>query len=1377
MASSSAKNEQDMTDPQVMEREDSKLSLSHMGRDHMIQLCRKQRALLRTCREILDANGIAYDGLFGADDNDLFSVRSVPKKQAVLEDGAAFFERVRDLMTDGKGLSAVQHMEVRFTDLTVYAYRAQKTGAPSTVASFFLDLLMKPCMTKVAVPLIDNVSGVFKPGRFTLVLGPPGAGKTTLMKTLSNKLKGANLKKTGSILYNGEPVTTTKFLVKKLVGYVDQVDCHVPALTVEETFNLAFQGMGGNVVGMSRDMGDKEELKAFGQEVGSKVHVILKLLGLEHVKDTIVGDDMLRGVSGGQKKRVTLGEMLCAKFNALFLDEISTGLDSASTLDITRVLKNVCQVFQSTTVVSLLQPAPEVYEQFEDILLMSSGTIIYHGPREEILPYFESLGYVCPPRKDVADFLQELTSKGGASFLMPAEERERQHIPAPPTTSAEFTERWRGTKMHAQMREDLAAPWPETVVLSEAKTEFVQSFASSTKMCLNMFFTLAKRDPKQVRVKIIQNTVMSMVIGALFSGLEDDNVSGRMGLFFLSILMNSMGSFAQMPTLFDMRAVFYKQRDASCYPTLAYKVAYLAINVPSDIVCVIIFSSIVYWWTGLTDDAGGLHFFFFAGVLFLTQQAMTQFFLTIVAFFPNYMIASSSSAVLLLFMILFSGYVKAPSDIPVYWLWLYYVDPVSWALTCLAQNEFQSDKFSAVTPSGVTQGDVVLDMFGFQTDSNWKWFGVAFLAGFFFVFLFLNTLGYHVMRYTPIQAGGVSLENARHGRTEGEKKSSVLPFQKCSLAWKDLSYSVDLPTKTGGHRDTLELLHEISGFGLPGTLTALMGSSGAGKTTLLDVLAGRKTGGHISGDIFMNGHPLDRLTFKRISGYVEQTDIHSPHSTVKESLIFSARLRLPRDVAYADLQTFVEDTLETLELAEVQDFAVEGLSPEQKKRVTIGVELVSNPSIIFLDEPTSGLDSRAAMLVVQAMQRLAQMGRLVICTIHQPSSNIFESFDSLLLLKRGGRTVFFGELGKESCNLIAFLRPVPGTQSIQDGQNPAAWMLDQIGAGTGGGGAVDFADWYNASTLRASAEEALAKSGMTSPGDAEKLVFKEKYAASFRTQFQICVAKSFRNYWRSPSYNAVRLMFGAFVAFLFGTCFWQSTWDEFTSAFNLIAVIYITILFMGIVTMMSILPVTACERAVFYREQASNMYRPAIYGIAAQLAEVPYLILTSIVFLSIFYWSVGLRADAAAYFWYQAIFLLHMANLAMLGQLLVCALPDQPTAQVLCSLLGNLMGNFAGFVQTADQIPVALQFMYWINPLHYTFETIIVTQFHGDTTQVSTTINGQATSIGMEQFVSEQFPDMSYDNRFFNLGVMIGFHIVFRVGTVLALTYINYLKR
>ncbi|KAG2502582.1 hypothetical protein JM16_009636, partial [Phytophthora kernoviae] len=250
-------------------------------------------------------------------------------------------------------------------------------------------------------------------------------------------------------------------------------------------------------------------------------------------------------------------------------------------------------------------------------------------------------------------------------------------------------------------------------------------------------------------------------------------------------------------------------------------------------------------------------------------------------------------------------------------------------------------------------------------------------------------------------------------------------------------------------KQTIDLLKGISGFALPGTITALMGSSGAGKTTLMDVIAGRKTGGSIKGQVLLNGHPATDLAIRRATGYCEQMDIHSDASTFREALTFSAFLRQDADVPDSQKYDSVNECLDLLDLHPIANQIIRGSSTEQMKRLTIGVELAAQPSVLFLDEPTSGLDARSAKLIMDGVRKVADTGRTIICTIHQPSALVFSVFDSLLLLKRGGEMVFFGDLGVKATNMVAYFESIDGVSKLEESSNPATWMLGVIGAGVG----------------------------------------------------------------------------------------------------------------------------------------------------------------------------------------------------------------------------------------------------------------------------------------------------------------------------------------
>jgi ABC-type multidrug transport system ATPase subunit len=334
----------------------------------------------------------------------------------------------------------------------------------------------------------------------------------------------------------------------------------------------------------------------------------------------------------------------------------------------------------------------------------------------------------------------------------------------------------------------------------------------------------------------------------------------------------------------------------------------------------------------------------------------------------------------------------------------------------------------------------------------------------------------------------------------------------------------------------------------------------------MDCLALRKNTGEISGEVRLNGHLQDEKSFRRCTGYVEQFDTQTPQLTIKETMMFSAKLRLDEsDPAVNDetIEKFVNQTMHMLELTNQQDLqvgsdATGGLSFEQKKRLSIAVELVANPSIIFLDEPTSGLvrcvgfrsivhpcrhsqiglqDARAASVVMRGLRRIASTGRAVCATIHQPSVSIFNDFDSLLLLKRGGEVVYHGELGHESRCLIQYFERFESTPRIQPGENPATWMLTTIGAGSSSSKKqFDYAGSYEASKLHAQCLATI--DSITASANQDNLIsFESLFATSRRTQVWSVLARAMKVYYRSPSYNLVRSVLSSVLALLYATVY------------------------------------------------------------------------------------------------------------------------------------------------------------------------------------------------------------------------------------------------
>ena len=281
--------------------------------------------------------------------------------------------------------------------------------------------------------------------------------------------------------------------------------------------------------------------------------------------------------------------------------------------------------------------------------------------------------------------------------------------------------------------------------------------------------------------------------------------------------------------------------------------------------------------------------------------------------------------------------------------------------------------------------------------------------------------------------------------------------------------------------------------------------------------------GVISGRMLVNGRLRDS-SFQRKTGYVTQQDLNLHTSTVREALQFSALLRQPARYSRQEKLDYVNDVIKLVDLDDCADAIVghtgEGLNVEQRKRLTIGVELAARPELLlFLDEPTSGLDSQTSWAICDLMEKLTRNGQAVLCTIHQPSAALFQRFDRLLLLAKGGRTVYFGEVGEGSSILIDYFTR-NGAPQFKPGTNPAEYMLDVVGTSAKHGSSIDWPSVWRASPEYQDVRRELDRLSRQSEGNAadpDPAALAE-FAASFSVQLTQVTKRVFQQYWRTPSY-------------------------------------------------------------------------------------------------------------------------------------------------------------------------------------------------------------------------------------------------------------------
>jgi ABC-type multidrug transport system ATPase subunit len=399
-----------------------------------------------------------------------------------------------------------------------------------------------------------------------------------------------------------------------------------------------------------------------------------------------------------------------------------------------------------------------------------------------------------------------------------------------------------------------------------------------------------------------------------------------------------------------------------------------------------------------------------------------------------------------------------------------------------------------------------------------------------------KTVTYYAKENTERKMLNIALAAKRENRRlRGvEEQGSKLDIRsKAVLTWEKLTYDVPVPS------GQLRLLKDVYGYVRPGELTALMGASGAGKTTLLDVLAARKNVGVIGGDILIDGIPPG-AAFQRGTSYAEQLDVHESTQTVREALRFSAILRQPYEVPIEEKHAYVEEVISLLEMEDIADAIIghpeNGLAVEQRKRVTIGIELTAKPELLlFCDEPTSGLDSQSAFNIVRFLKKLAAAGQCILCTIHQPNSALFENFDRLLLLQKGGETVYFGPIGHDATDLLGYFRR-NGAECPSDA-NPAEWMLDAIGAGQSPRiGKRDWCEVWNESPELADIKGEILKikeDRVREVGEYCKTSERE-YATPLLHQIKVVNRRTQLAFWRSPNYGFTRLFNNVALSLLSG---------------------------------------------------------------------------------------------------------------------------------------------------------------------------------------------------------------------------------------------------
>eukprot|EP01103_Thecamoeba_quadrilineata_P010903 TRINITY_DN2481_c0_g1_i2.p1 TRINITY_DN2481_c0_g1~~TRINITY_DN2481_c0_g1_i2.p1 ORF type:complete len:542 (+),score=70.89 TRINITY_DN2481_c0_g1_i2:28-1653(+) len=514
-------------------------------------------------------------------------------------------------------------------------------------------------------------------------------------------------------------------------------------------------------------------------------------------------------------------------------------------------------------------------------------------------------------------------------------------------------------------------------------------------------------------------------------------------------------------------------------------------------------------------------------------------------------------------------------------------------------------------------------------------------------------------------------------------------FIPISLAWENICYEVDI--KTGApcarKKTTNQILINVSGIVQPGQLLAIIGSTGAGKSSLLDILANRSKQGRISGNIVANGGPVNPKSFKRISGYVTQDDCLLGTQTVEESFDFVANLKLPATNSKGDRRDKVNQIIHDLGLEKVRNAKVgsqfmRGISGGEKKRVSIGCELITDPGLLFLDEPTTGLDSFNANSVMECLTNIAKKGHTVVCTIHQPRSTIFDMFDQLMILSRG-RVVYFGP-AKDTVNYFAALN-----FHIRSFLNPADFFMDVVVANekqffeSSSGGGVDLYQHWKESPQNASTTQLIEYQKQTD--ETSQLNSLSPYASSWFRQTIYLGKRSFFNYLRNPMTTYAATFQTLFMALLVGSLYFDVGMTV-QSIQNRAGALFFTITNQAFSQFAS-LNLFILERDIFKRERASGTYRTSAYYIAKTLVETPLSIFFPTLFTVVAYWMVGFQNTPEKFGIFLLTLIVYVITAASVMIAIGTASPSLEIATILAPIAIIIFLVFGGFYLNNNSIP------------------------------------------------------------------------------------------
>ncbi|KAK0502128.1 P-loop containing nucleoside triphosphate hydrolase protein [Armillaria luteobubalina] len=1117
--------------------------------------------------------------------------------------------------------------------------------------------------------LLTNIDADFPRGTLTGILGSSGSGKTTLLNVLSERMRGSNLSIQGQRLHNN-----STSLSSISYAYVTQTDSLLPTLTVRETLTYA----ASLRLPASTSRSERAQL----------VDDIIRELGLKDCSNTYVGDGVRRkGCSGGELRRVSLGIQLLGNPSVLFLDEPTTGLDATSAYHLVKTLKSLVQKGR-TVIMTLHQPRSEAFLLLDRVMVLSQGHALYAGVSSGAISWFERLAYPLELHVNPADYLIDVAAIDAR------------------TSEAEEASRSRVKSLIAAWMSESAVQFPpiknELVVARFDKCDAQK--APVGRVILTLISRKLKtsfRDPFGLGSTLLEAIIMGLFVGVVFYNIPDSlsGIKTRQGLLYTSVALQ--GDLIMMYEIYRLTMidlpVFDREHSDGIVGVIPWIISHrTALAILEDILVPFVFSAITYYMAGLSSSQ--TQYFYYFAVVLLTQYISVTF-----AGFATAMTRDFSKATIIgnIAFILHTspcGFFIQADSIPIYVRWTKWISPIFYAFTGLVYSDFKGRFFDCPFGDAATdpncanyRGDFIISSLAVP-NMTWTYVPICAIVGMALLYVSGQILFLHLFKVS------VSMLGSQERPKEKIRRASSTPITLTpnSIAGIDVdltNYTLKVRPRRG--RD-VKILQGITSCFEAGKVNVILGPSGSGKSSLLNLMAQRlqstlQTTYIAGGTMTLNGIQAKPEVMSILCSYVTQDDSALlPYLTVRETLQFAASLRLPSGMSKEEKQHRADEVMLKMGLKDCRHTLIgnellKGISGGEKRRVTIAVQVLTEPQVLMLDEPTSGLDAFTAASILDVLAELAKEGRTIITTLHQSSSELYKRFGNVLLLAKGGRMVYSGPASEMLDYLSSVGFECPSMM------NPSDFALDVVSVDT--------------------REAELEEFGLL---NVNKLVkaFKDRRCYQLLPALPILLKRGVLAFLRQNSLLLVRIGSTLGLSICIGL-FFSPIGNDYASIQAHVGCIQRTLplFFIGILQNVAVFPT---ERDFFYREYDDGVYSVEAFLTSYAALELPFEIATALIY-SLFVSIAANLGRTIPIFFITALNGLCIVNAGeSLGMIMnIFLTQDTSLALSITNILMSIAMYIAGLMSL--NMPRFLRYMNKLNPLGYSVRNMMPYVLRGQT--------------------------------------------------------------